>query len=451
MNEELWPNEKLPEDKIVPRSRGLSSRTLLNGASAFVIFVVLFVSRPVWGGAVQSAWARFFPPPPYQGQSLYAVTKSGKLYATQATDGKMRWSQNIAAGSSIRVKGTTIYERTQAGVIAAVSTSDGKERWHYRAQEGRALTLSEGDEANVYILDNPSGDSTPGSGSLIALSGVDGHVVWHYDSHSRILPFTVQFLPNLIMLESLFPSALVALRPQDGSELWRFAINQYTASLIVSAEDQGHVSVITNDGLSLLDMQTGKLVWKLDIAVGTMNLYSLIGNVAVFGQAADIQGRQTLVAIDGATQRQRWMTTEDTSYDVLYAQTLDELVLASKTGLLAIKGDDGTTLWRYDLAPPLSNFVSPQKAVLVGQTLYINDLNWAYAIDSQKGTLLWKTRVSGGDAQVGDAATMPLISGDFVYLSNAKEMLALDNDSGMIRWRTSAVGEALAQLVLGAS
>ena len=68
---------------------------------------------------------------------------------------------------------------------------------------------------------------------------------------------------------------------------------------------------------------------------------------------------------------------------------------------------------------------------------YISDFRYIYAIDQQKGSLLWAKE------NETTFSFAPVVSGEYVIIARGTQLVALDRSTGQQRWAFSPKDEAL--------
>jgi outer membrane protein assembly factor BamB len=169
-----------------------------------------------------------------------------------------------------------------------------------------------------------------------------------------------------------------------------------------------------------LDVEQGK-VYMLAILLNSSN------QLAVF------------YALNASTGAQQWQYPKDPNTPVsislvgadnnaAYLITSSNQNSSMTNSALALKADDGTELWHYQLTAQYHNFDS---SALDGGVVYLgaNDGN-LYALNASDGKLRWQT-------QVGHSYTsVELVNGDMIYVAILQEgFVAVNSKDGSMRWR----------------
>ncbi len=212
---------------------------------------------PLWGfDAAGGFWAA----PTIDGDTVYAGSQDGRLYAIDLVTGKERWryeAQGEEIGSSpVLVNGVAYFASLQDTVFA-VDAKTGAWRWHHRREPTGKFTIRGAAgptvasgvvyaayaDGTVAALDAANGsvkwernvapkgdftdiDSTPQlsggrvyvgaySGAVLALDAATGKVVWEVKA-----PGASRVLAAGGTVYAVALGQVLALSPRDGSQLW---------------------------------------------------------------------------------------------------------------------------------------------------------------------------------------------------------------------------------------
>lgn len=120
-----------------------------------------------------------------------------------------------------------------------------------------------------------------------------------------------------------------------------------------------------NGTLCVLEAADGSLVWRRDVVADSgvpVPIWGYSGSPVVVDDIVVVAAVGTLVAYDRASGESRWTGPEGgMGYSSPHFATLDgidQILLASKTGLVSVAPSDGATLWTYDW-PGRSRIVQP--------------------------------------------------------------------------------------------
>jgi serine/threonine protein kinase len=176
-----------------------------------------------------------------QGDTLYAVSVDGHLYALQITTGKLLWQQLVGAtpnfpadvgGGSLRIMaGDTVvaigYDMRvpRKAVVYVFKAQNGAPLWHDQAQafdQGRSLVGV--DDTAVYITDT---SLQGGSSVTLARLAMNGTLLW--TSPHFIAPAAWAGTPSLVIVNGVlygYGNDLLAIHAQNGQLLWEQKVSQ---------------------------------------------------------------------------------------------------------------------------------------------------------------------------------------------------------------------------------
>jgi outer membrane protein assembly factor BamB len=218
---------------------------------------------------------------------------------------------------------------------------------------------------------------------------------------------------------------------------------------------------LQNGEVRAFDRETGKEIWVRPIQTP---LPPVVRDGIVYLAASD-----RLIALDGSTGADRWLTELGTVPTATLTWTGAGLIAVEPMGVALIRASDGVILWRQSLggssrhpaaADGEAAYVALEDGTVValslpdgavrwmqrlpgtlsapasapGRILVGSTDNFLYALESHTGELVWKWR-SGGDVigAVADAA-------DGVYFASLDNILrAVNRSNGNQRWKKEVV------------
>ncbi|WP_053980677.1 outer membrane protein assembly factor BamB [Marinagarivorans algicola] len=174
-------------------------------------------SRPLFGGG---NYERFYLA--LQDDTLFAVTKKGRVFAVNKKNGKRLWrvdlKREISAGISLQ--GNTLFVATIKGQVLALSADDGKVLWTAQATtEVIAPPQSNGREVLVSAID----------GRLFAFNADTGEKLWNYDHPQPLLTFRSQASPLLVGRQAFIAfdnGQLLSFGTRNGDLKWATRVSQ---------------------------------------------------------------------------------------------------------------------------------------------------------------------------------------------------------------------------------
>src|SRR5260221_1983450 len=254
--------------------------------------------------------------------TLY-IAASDRLYAVHAGDGTVRWCQQV--------------QPTQE-LIQQWSARPGM-----RHLPPPSLTFGAPRVANgvVYVCVSGYGRYT------CAFNAGDGSLRWRTptDAWSVSIPFGDYAVP--VVRDGIVYNGTYALNEQDGTVLWRIAID--TRWLSLQALVDGTLYAIAQPAIYAINAQNGEVRWRFE------------SDYSVFGGP--------LVVAD----------------HLLYVGTLGSVDHPEKSRCYALDAETGTLRWQY----PLGN--SYVGAVIHNESIYVSSRDQSlYVLEKHPGSLRWK-------------------------------------------------------------
>ena len=222
---------------------------------------------------------------------------------------------------------------------------------------------------------------------------------------------------------------------RNGAEQWRFRTDGPIWSGARIAGDHVYVGN-ANGTVYALHRETGEPIWDAP--------YQTEGAVA--SQPAFADGRlfitldtNELQAIDAGAGDQLWSYRRDhRSAFTLDGQGApvvagDTVVTGFSDGMLvAVRVEDGTTVWQRSLAGDGSRFkdVDGGPVLVDGELFVSSNAGGVYAIAPRTGEVRWHHKTIG--------ASRPAVSADTVYFTSLEDRVlgALDRGTGKLRWKS---------------
>ena len=287
-------------------------------------------------------------------------------------------------------------------------------RWTYQTEanagfEGGA-TIAAG---TVYIADD--------HGTLAALDLKTGKSKWTYKVESGFATTPIVTAGRVLLgdLDGIFHCVTAS----EGTKLWTF---DSEAAIHASANASGSDIVFANDGgqLFCLDMETGKKKW-VGTAGDRVNSAPAIGNGAAYFSGCDAHLRALALA-DGKEVCDVDLGALSPGSPALLA---DRVIIGTDLGHIVCFSPDGKQkLWSFDKVVE-DAMVASTPAVVDGVVVAGARDRRVYALDANKGTLLWTFETRG------DVDSSPLISDGRVYFgSKDKKLYVVDLKTGKELW-----------------
>ena len=223
-----------------------------------------------------------------------------------------------------------------------------------------------------------------------------------------------------------------ALDAATGNELWSFATGEVVVSVPTVAD--GVIYVGSNDNhLHALDADTGEKLWSYDTGSWVQYSPAVSGGKVYLG--ARVNGNNRVVALDTMSGAVVWTAQEPRGYDA-------EPAPAAVGNLVYTPGDEYGEFHALDAATgrlawsaPVSSYVASAPTVLDG-TVYLTEVNTAYALDESTGEVIWSYGTERYPAQDFPA----LVVDGVYYLSPDQFLYALDAATGDVLWTYKAPG-----------
>lgn len=258
------------------------------------------------GGAVESQ-----PALDAERDELYFGTEQGDVHALRASDGELRWRDNV--GGPIRqapiLSEDAVYVVTDSDRVAAYARDDGSPLWSYEraAPEGFSIT----EHAGLTLVD---GKVLTGftDGVVVALDATDGRVVWERDTavevdtedsaRPRFVDVdTTPLVADDVVYVASFAGGLYALDRSSGTVLWHdssltgvVALASTSDYLVLSSADQGVVA---------LGREDREVRWRHAIERGSPTAPTIAGRQVLVGTS---NGAFLALSIDSGRERGRF-------------------------------------------------------------------------------------------------------------------------------------------------
>ena len=341
--------------------------------------------------------------------TLYA-TASDRLYAVNASDGTVRWCQQVKLTEEL--------------------IQEWGARHGMRHHPPPQMTFGTSRVANgvVYVCASGFGRYT------CAFDAEDGRLRWRTptDAWSVAMPFGDYAVP--LVKDGVVYNGTYALNEQDGTVLWRIAID--TGWLSPQALVDGTLYVITQTAIYAINAQNGKVRWHFESDAYTIiSGPPIVANHLLYigtGGSVDHPEKSRCYALDADTGTLRWEYPLGNGY--VGAVIHDESIYVSSRDqhLYALEKHNGSLRWKYRFDYPTYN-----TATIVGNVVYIN-IDGASALSSVDGTLLWHKKLERGS---GFYCTPSLVADGVVYLASgdgpwSSILYSLNASNGVEYWHS---------------
>lgn len=403
---------------IVGADQKLETSEALKGVDFFLPQATRIDAWPLPGGTPESsvenvdaapglsvAWKRGFGKGSKRGEQVTAppVSAGGKIFvmdggatvsAHDARTGAEIWSTNLrpsdnkrdreAFGGGIAFADGKLYVSSGFRLVAQVDANTGAVGWRTRTEQPiHAAPTVSGGRIFVVALDN----------TLMTFDTATGAAGWTYQALSepaRILRASTPAVSGDTVIASFGSGELVALRANNGNDLWNEALSRANRNSALSEiRDipgrpviyQGDVFAVSHSGVfSATDIRTGQARWSLPVvgittplpAGDVVYVVSKAGEViCVARESGQVYWVRDLNAGVPTRKRGGFLGIgKKAAIRPLWSTPLlanDRLLLASSTGqLVSINAKTGEEQKRLNLGQP--TLLGP---IAVGDTVYV--------------------------------------------------------------------------------
>ena len=209
------------------------------------------------------------------------------------------------------------------------------------------------------------------------------------------------------------PSALVALRRRDGSEVWRTDRKEsitFSSPVVTNHAGKDYLLISGGDSVAAYDPMTGKQRWQTPgttmATCGTM----VWDDGIVFASGG--YPKSETIAFDIATGKSLW-TNNQKAYEQSMVATGGHLYSLTDSGVLYCwDGKSGKEKWKQRLAGP----VSASGVLVDGKIYWANEAGQLWIFEANPSTYVEISKNKIGD----EAFASPAICGGQVFLRVAK-------------------------------
>lgn len=308
-------------------------------------------------------------PPTIVNNIAYVGSIDGNVYALNAANGSILWSQKIGSdsGSSPAVINNVVYISLDSGTLYALNAANGAQIWSVFLGVGLAGPTVVNNVIYVSSQNN-----------VYALNATTGTQIWHYP----VGGFPTTYYNKIVYVSSQDgggDTILYAINAINGKILWNYSLggdwysNVTTAVVANGVVYIGFGSLPGNGGCSGADGGTGE-VYALNATSGTLLWETYAGfcdaSTAVANNTVYVGGADGSVnAINATTGKIVWTFNGNGNFGnpIYSAPTVaNGVVYISNGGLLALNATNGATLWTHSFNN--TNYASP---VVVNGAVYL--------------------------------------------------------------------------------
>lgn len=334
-----------------------------------------------------------------------------RLWKRSVGDGDIGLKLNLSSF----VFDTTVYNIDGYGFLSALDSSTGKILWEKDVSERVSGGLG-GDDNNLYY--------TTFQGEFVALKRQDGQELWRSNLSSEAIA-QPSSNGSLVAVQTV-DGKLMSFDTNDGRLKWRYdSIGPLlslrgTPSPIIS--QRYTLTSFANGELLAFDNQTGQPYWKATLATpqGRTELERLVdpdGQAVIDGDtlyAVAYQGK--LVALDVLTGQEKWAKTFSSFNSVAFG--FGQLFVTTASGsVFAINPVNGAEIWKSD-AFKYRRLTSP---FIYDQTIVFSDLEgYLHFLDIKNGRHLAKKRPDSG----GVMGPFQVVNNELLVLTRSGYLVA---------------------------
>jgi outer membrane protein assembly factor BamB len=351
-----------------------------------------------------------------ENQSLYLST-GDCLYALNAADGTTHWCQQVKLVSLREASYPSMMSVPPPPQVVFATP---------RAVNGIVYVCIDGFGEYNYTC---------------AFNADDGALRWHTQTDGKVaaMPFMDWAIP--LVKNGVVYSGTFALNAQDGTVLWRIAIDtsssEGTMSLHVVVDETLYAT--TQWGIYAINAQNGQIRWHYQpdeqsmvsgppVVAGRL-LYAGTGGSVAYPQ------KSYFFALDRETGAEVWRSPHPIgSYigAVVHHETI--YVSSRDRSLYALEMKSGSLRWRRQFTSP-----GLSSAATAGDVLYINiGADGAYALRSGDGAVLWRQPLGNSPGVLFSFTPSVVLDGAVYLVRNDKRgkcvLYALDALTGAESW-----------------
>ena len=309
-----------------------------------------------------------FAAPAVLGDSVYAVSYDGNVYALDRETGAERWrfktGQPIIAAPA--AADGLVFVAGMDGNVYALDAAGGAERWRVTLGSGAAGDGITGSPAVVSDTIYVAGES----GLLLALDTATGEERWRFQKEAQSIAFSPAIAGGTLYV-GVADGLLYALDAATGAEQWTFdpvgeQAERYSPTADVVAGD-GVVYYTTVDHnlagqLFAVDTTSHEARWVYQTDTENFSAPSLAGDLLIWGGLD-----KSIHAINAATGEPAWdfatgdivFTAPAVAGDLVYVGGADK-------NLYALNAADGQVRWQFRADSGVSSATIADGELFVG-------------------------------------------------------------------------------------
>jgi outer membrane protein assembly factor BamB len=340
--------------------------------------------------------------------TLYVTTFLGRLYAVHASDGTVRWCQQVQPTQEL------------------IQQWSARPEMRHRPPPSLHFGAPRVANGVVYVCVSGYGRYT------CAFNAEDGSLRWRTPTDGGVvhIPFADYAVP--LLRDGIVYTGTYALQAQDGTVLWRIAIDTHWLSPQALVDDT--LYAVTQTGVYAINAQNGEVRWHYETPMspgGPLVVADHLLYVGTLG-SVDHPEKSRCYALNSETGTLQWEYPLDNGYVGAVVHNESVYVSSRDQHLYALEKHNGSLRWKYQFVYPTFH-----TATIVGNVVYIN-IDGAYALNSVDGTLLWHQDLESGPP--GFYCTPSIVVDGVVYLASgggppwASILYALNASNGAEYW-----------------
>ena len=225
-----------------------------------------------------------------------------------------------------------------------------------------------------------------------------------------------------------------AVAADSGEERWRTRIEDPGPPPAVG---DGHLVVVTETGVRVVDSETGAAAWTTDTPRGGIfDAPPVIANGTVF-----LPSGVSIYALDLATGDLQWRVPVGLSVESCPAIVGDMLYVAGDdTYVRALATADGSERWRHKTSARIECNV----AVEAGTVYTGTEAGMVVALDAESGSERWRYQLPSGEQDRQRRPRTVATDGSRVYVTTDGALYVLDTVGGTPCWRSEEYASSYA-------
>lgn len=322
------------------------------------------------------------------------------------------WQYNAQGGVSGTplIRDSVVIIGTLHGEIQAANVGNGR-RLGYKVVEGAIVGTPVLDGSRVIFA-----MSTPKE-SVAAINLERGDRVWTFAAGP--VESAPLLYDNWVYVTTL-EGSLICIDKFTGEGVWTFTPEEKDRSVRSSPATDGAVIVFGSDNGFVygVDRQSGRMLWKTDIASSVFASPIIIGDLVIVGTV-----KGALVGLEKASGSLRWSYETGSRIYSAAAGTQSVVYAGSANGVLhALDVETGTLRWKFEAGSVIAS-----APLVTSGLIFIGSLDKKlYALDAATGRERWQFEAEGR------IRVSPVLYGDFLLVtSEDKYVTALRPEPGL--------------------